>query len=148
MKLIDRINEDIIRSMKAKDGTRVSVLRFLMASIQGKEKDKKETLEEEEVLAEIQSSAKRRKESLEAFSEGGRQDLVDKEAAELVILEEYLPEQLSEDEIRSAVQETVAEVGAGSMADLGKVMKELMPKLQGRADGKLASQIVREVISG
>ncbi len=148
MKLIDRINEDIIRSMKAKDGTRVSVLRFLMASIQGKEKDKKETLEEEEVLAEIQSSAKRRKESLEAFSEGGRQDLVDKEAAELVILEEYLPEQLSEDEIRSAVQETVAEVGAGSMADLGKVMKELMPKLQGRADGKLASQIVREVLSG
>ena len=148
MKLIDRINEDIIRSMKAKDGTRVSVLRFLMASIQGKEKDKKEALEEEEVLAEIQSSAKRRKESLEAFSEGGRQDLVDKEAAELVILEEYLPEQLSEDEIRSAVQETVAEVGAGSMADLGKVMKELMPKLQGRADGKLASQIVREVLSG
>jgi uncharacterized protein YqeY len=148
LKLIDRINEDIIRSMKAKDGTRVSVLRFLMASIQGKEKDKKEALEEEEVLAEIQSSAKRRKESLEAFSEGGRQDLVDKEAAELVILEEYLPEQLSEDEIRSAVQETVAEVGAGSMADLGKVMKELMPKLQGRADGKLASQIVREVLSG
>jgi uncharacterized protein YqeY len=148
LKLIDRINEDIIRSMKAKDGTRVSVLRFLMASIQGKEKDKKEALEEEEVLAEIQSAAKRRKESLEAFSEGGRQDLVDKEAAELVILEEYLPEQLSEDEIRSAVQETVAEVGAGSMADLGKVMKELMPKLQGRADGKLASQIVREVLSG
>jgi uncharacterized protein YqeY len=148
LKLIDRINEDIIRSMKAKDGTRVSVLRFLMASIQGKEKDKKEALEEEEVLAEIQSSAKRRKESLEAFSEGGRQDLVDKEAAELVILEEYLPEQLSEDEIRSAVQETVAEVGAESMADLGKVMKELMPKLQGRADGKLASQIVREVLSG
>jgi uncharacterized protein YqeY len=148
LKLIDRINEDIIRSMKAKDGTRVSVLRFLMASIQGKEKDKKEALEEEEVLAEIQSAAKRRKESLEAFSEGGRQDLVDKEAAELVILEEYLPEQLSEDEIRSAVQETVAEVGAESMADLGKVMKELMPKLQGRADGKLASQIVREVLSG
>jgi uncharacterized protein YqeY len=148
LKLIDRINEDIIRSMKAKDGTRVSVLRFLMASIQGKEKDKKEALEEEEVLAEIQSAAKRRKESLEAFSEGGRQDLVDKEAAELVILEEYLPEQLSEDEIRSAVQETVAEVGAGSMADLGKVMKELMPKLQGRADGKLASQIVREILSG
>ena len=134
--------------MKAKDGTRVSVLRFLMASIKGREKDKKEALEDEEVLAEIQSAAKRRKESLEAFREGGRQDLVDKEAAELVILEEYLPEQLSEDEIRSAVQETVAEVGAESMVDLGKVMKELMPKLQGRADGKLASQIVREVLSG
>ena len=134
--------------MKAKDGTRVSVLRFLMASIKGREKDKKEALEEEEVLSEIHSSAKRRKESLEAFREGGRQDLVDKEAAELVILEEYLPEQLSEDEIRSAVLETVAEVGAESMADLGKVMKGLMPKLQGRADGKLASQIVREVLSG
>jgi uncharacterized protein YqeY len=119
-----------------------------MASIKGKEKEKKEALTEEEVLAEISSSAKRRKESLEAFREGGRQDLVDKEAGELAILEEYLPEQLSEDQIRDVVVQTVAEVGAESMADLGKVMKELMPKLQGRADGKLASQVVREVLSG
>lgn len=134
--------------MKAKDGTRVSVLRFLMASIKNREIEKKDALDDAEILAEIVSSAKRRKESFEAFRDGDREDLAVKEEAELAILEEYLPDQLTEEEIRSAVQEAVAEVGAESMADLGKVMKGLMPKLQGRADGKLASQIVREILSG
>ncbi|MDF1535893.1 MAG: GatB/YqeY domain-containing protein [bacterium] len=147
MKLIDRINEDLKRSMKAKDGTRVSVLRFLLASIKNREIEKKGALEEEAVLAEVASSAKRRRESIEAFREGERPDLVDKESAELAILEEYLPEQISEDEVRRTVLEVVTGIGARSPADLGKVMKELMPKLQGRADGKLVSRIVREILS-
>lgn len=136
------------RSMKAKDGNRVSVLRFLLSSIQNREIEKKEPLDDEEVLAEITSSAKRRRESMEAFKEGDRMDLVEKEEAELAILQEYLPEQLSPDEIRSVVQEVVQSTGAASVSDIGKVMKELMPRLRGKADGKLVNEIVQEVLSG
>ena len=148
MKLIEQIQEDLKRSMKAKDGNRVSVLRFLLSSIQNREIEKKDALDDEEVLAEITSSAKRRRESMEAFKEGGRTDLVEKEESELVILQEYLPEQLSPEDIRSVVQEVADAVGASSASDLGKVMKELMPKLKGKADGKLVNEIVREVLSG
>jgi uncharacterized protein YqeY len=96
----------------------------------------------------ISSSAKRRRESIEAFKEGDRADLVEKEEAELAVLQEYLPEQLSPDEIRGVVEEVVKAVGAESASDLGKVMKELMPRLRGRADGKLVNEIVRQVLSG
>ena len=134
--------------MKAKDGNRVSVLRFLLSAIQNREIEKKDALDDDEVLAEITSSAKRRRESMEAFKEGGRRDLVEKEEAELAILQEYLPEQLSPGEIRKVVQEVAEAVGATSTSDLGKVMKELMPKLRGKADGKLVNEIVREVLAG
>ncbi len=148
MKLIDRIHEDLKRSMKAKDGNRVSVLRFLLSSIQNREIEKKDALDDDEVLSEISSSAKRRRESIEAFKEGDRADLVEKEEAELAVLQEYLPEQLSPDEIRGVVEEVVKAVGAESASDLGKVMKELMPRLRGRADGNLVNEIVRQVLSG
>jgi len=148
LRLINQIQEDLKRSMKAKDGNRVSVLRFLLSSIQNREIEKRDALDDEEVLAEITTSAKRRKESMEAFGEGGRMDLVEKEAAELAILQEYLPEQLSPDEIRSVVQEVVEAVGAKTASDLGKVMKELMPRLRGKADGKLVNEIVQEALSG
>jgi len=148
LKLIQQIQEDLIRSMKAKDGNRISVLRLLLSSIKNREIEKKDALDDEEVLAEITSSAKRRRESMEAFKEGGRMDLVEKEESELVILQEYLPEQLSPDEIRSVVQEVVGAVGATNTSDLGKVMKELMPRLRDKADGKLVNEIVKEVLSG
>jgi uncharacterized protein YqeY len=143
LKLIDRIHEDLKRSMKAKDGNRV-----LLSSIQNREIEKKDALDDDEVLSEISSSAKRRRESIEAFKEGDRADLVEKEEAELAVLQEYLPEQLSPDEIRGVVEEVVNAVGAESASDLGKVMKELMPRLRGRADGKLVNEIVRQVLSG
>lgn len=148
MKLIEKIHEDLKRSMKAKDGNRVSVLRFLLSSIQNREIAKKDALGDDEVLEEITSAAKKRRESMEAFKEGDRMDLVEKEEAELVILQEYLPEQLSPDEIRSMVQEVVQSTGAISASDIGKVMKELMPQVRGKADGKLVNEIVREVLSG
>jgi len=148
LRLINQIQEDLKRSMKAKDGNRVSVLRFLLSSIQNREIEKRDALDDEEVLAEITTSAKRRKESMEAFGEGGRMDLVEKEAAELAILQEYLPEQLSPDEMRGVVQEVVEAVGAKTASDLGKVMKELMPRLRGKADGKLVNEIVQEALSG
>ena len=134
--------------MKAKDGNRVSVLRFLLSSIRNREIEKKGALDDEEVLAEITSSAKRRRESMEAFKEGGRTDLVRKEESELAILQEYLPAQLSHEEIRAIVQEVAAAVGATTSSDLGKVMKDLMPRLRGKADGKLVNEIVREILSG
>jgi uncharacterized protein YqeY len=148
LKLIEQIQEDLKRSMKAKDGNRVSVLRLLLSSIRNREIEKRDVLDDDEVLAEITSSAKRRRESMEAFKEGDRMDLVEKEEAELAILQEYLPEQLSPDEIRNVVQEVVEAVSATTASDLGKVMKELMPRLGGKADGKLVNEIVREVLSG
>lgn len=148
MKLIEQIQEDLKRSMKAKDGNRVSVLRFLLSSIQNRQIQKKEALDDEEVLTEITSSAKRRRESIEAFRAGERMDLVEKEEAELAILQEYLPDQLNRDEIRDVVREVVQSMGATDMSDLGKVMKELMPRFRGRADGKVVNEVVREVLSG
>jgi uncharacterized protein YqeY len=148
LKLIDQIHDDLKKSMKAKDGNRVSVLRFLLSSIKYREIEKKDPLDDDEVLAEITSSAKRRRESMEAFAEGGRMDLVEKEESELAILQEYLPEQLSPDEVRGVVQEVVQAVGATGASDFGKVMKELMPRLRGKADGKLVGEIVKEALSG
>lgn len=147
MDLIDRIREDLKRALKAKDGTKVSVLRFLLSGIGNREIEKKGPLSEDEVLAEVASSARRRRESIEAFREGGRQDLVDKEEAELTILSGYLPEGLPEDRIRSMAEEVIQRVGAASPGDIGKVMKELMPLVRGRAEGRVVNEIVRDLLS-
>jgi len=145
--LIGRIREDLKGALKAKDGKRVSVLRFLLAGIGNREIDKREPLSEEEVLSEITSSVKRRRESIQAFRDGDRQDLVEKEEAELAILSEYLPEQLPDEEIRRMAEEAILAAGAGSPGDIGKVMKELMPRIRGRADGRTVNEIVRELLS-
>lgn len=134
--------------MKAKDGNRVSVLRFLLSAIKNREIEKRAPLDEDEVLAEVASSAKRRRESIEAFREGERTDLVEKEESELAILEEYLPRPMSPEEVRRVVAQVIEETGSRSPADMGKVMKELMPRVRGRADGKMVNQIVREILSG
>ena len=148
MNLNEQIQEDLKRSLKAKDGTRISVLRFLLAAVKNREIEKKEALNDDELLAEIASSAKRRRESIEAFREGERQDLVDKEEAELAILTEYLPEQMSPEDISRIAREIIEELKAQSSADIGKVMKELMPRVRGQADGKIVNQIVREILTG
>lgn len=148
MNLQNKIQEAIKVSMKTKDGTRVSVLRFLLAAIKNREIEMKASLDDEQVFREIVSSAKRRRESIEAFKEAGRKDLVIKEETELAILEEYLPEQLSSDEVRKIVQEVVLSSGASSPADMGQVMKEVMPMVRGQADGKMVNQIVRDILSG
>ncbi len=148
MELLERLQEDLKNSMKAKDGTRVSVLRFLLAAVKNREIANKGPLEDEQVLQEITSSAKRRRESIDAFREAGRQDLVEKEEAELAILNDYLPERMSEEDLRSLIQEVITATGASSMGDLGAVMKQVMPRISGQADGKLVNQIVREILSG
>lgn len=148
MKLLEAIKQDLIRSMKAKDGERVSVLRLLMNDINRKAKDTGADLTDEDILALVQSAAKRRRESSQAFSDGGREDLVAKEEAELVILTEYLPAQMSADEIRDVVRQVIEAAGAASPSDMGKVMGQVMPRVKGKADGKLVNEIVRELLAG
>jgi len=142
-----RIQEDLKNSMKAKDGDRVSVLRLVLAAVKNREIELKSELDDDQILAEITSAAKRRKESIEAFKEGGREDLVLKEGKELAILEEYLPAQLSPEELKSLIQEAIESTGASSPGDMGKVMKEIMPRVQGKADGKVVNQKVKEILS-
>ncbi|MBU3942539.1 GatB/YqeY domain-containing protein, partial [Patescibacteria group bacterium] len=139
----DKIKEELNLAIKSKDETVRSTLRMLLASIQGKEKEKqykeKRGLTQEEIIDIISSEAKKRKDSINEFKKGGRQDLVDKEKAELEVLQKYLPEQMSEEEIKKLVEETIREVSAETMQDFGKIMGPLMPKLKGKADGNLVS---------
>ncbi len=156
--LKDTIKSDLNEALKKGDEIKRSTLRMLSAAILGKEKEKKykiykeeldekEELTDEEIIDVISSEAKKRKESITEFEKGERKDLADKEKAELEILEKYLPEQVSEQEIKRLAKETVEELGAGDIKDMGKVMAELMPKLKARADGGLVSKVVKELLT-
>jgi uncharacterized protein YqeY len=143
MPLRDRIADEMRAAMKAREQTRVSTLRMLMAGMKNTQVEKGHELDDEEVLEVIAREAKRRRESIDAFEKGGRSELVEKEAAELAVLESYLPERLSDDELGALVDEAIAESGASSPKEMGNVMKVLMPKLKGRADGAVVSAAVR-----
>jgi hypothetical protein len=146
--LLERLENDFKVALKAKDGGKVSILRMLKASIKNKEIEKKAPLSDEDLYEILNSFVKRGKESIEQFSKAGRDDLVEKEKEEIEIIRSYLPEQLSEDEIRKVIQETIKETDAKGIGDLGKVMKIIMPKVKGRADGRLVNSLVREVLQG
>lgn len=139
----ERIEEDLKAAMKAREGARVSTLRMLLNALKGAEKDKREPLSDEEALDVLSREAKRRRESIEAFEKGGRRDLVDKERAELDLIAGYLPQPLSGEELARIVDETIAEVGASGPKDMGGVMKAVMPKVRGRAEGGAVSALVR-----
>jgi len=141
--LRDSIANDMRDAMKARDSARVATLRLLMAAITNVEKEKIHQLDDDEVLEVIAREAKRRRESIEAFDKGGRPDLVEKETAELRVLETYLPERLSDEELATLVDQAIAETGASQPKQMGEVMKALMPKLRGRADGAQVSALVR-----
>jgi len=152
--LKDKIKSDLNEALKKGDEIKCSTLRMLLAAILNREKEKKykEKLEEdteltdEEMIDVISSEAKKRKESIIEYEKGERQSLAEKEKEELEILEKYLPEQLSEEEVEKLAKETVEEVVAQNIKDMGKVMAELMPKLKGRAEGGLVSKIVKELL--
>ncbi|MCL6518805.1 MAG: GatB/YqeY domain-containing protein [Armatimonadetes bacterium] len=146
MSLREKLEEDYKAAMKAKDTLRVSVIRMARSEIRNAEIAKRRSLTEEEIAEVITREIKRRQESIEQFKQGGRTDLVDKETAEMKILSEYLPEQLSEDEIAGIAQEVIAELKAASKADKGRVMSALMPRVRGRADGRLVSEIVDRLL--
>ena len=147
MSLKEQIQNDLTEAMKAKDEMRTSTLRMLKAEIMKYEvsgADKEAT--DEVVTSLIQKQVKQRIDSEEQFRKGDRAEMADQEAAEAKILKAYLPEQMSEDEVRKIVQEGIASSGAASKADMGKVMGAIMPKLKGKADGKLVNQIVMELL--
>jgi len=146
MGLRETIDADIKDAMKAGAKDKVSALRMLIAALKNKQIDKRRPLTDEEVAETVRSQIKQRKDSIEQFAKGGRQDLVDKETAEVAFLEVYLPQQLSREEIELAVREAVAQTGAQGPKDMGKVMKAVMPVLAGRADNKLVSELVKNAL--
>ena len=151
MALKEQILEDLKTAMKAKDKDRLQVLRSLKAKFQEKEiaerKDGEATLTEDQAIAVLMKAAKQRKESITQFEAGNREDLAEKEKAELVIIEEYLPKMLTEDEVREVVSKKIADLGAEGPQDMGKVMGPIMGMLKGKADGGLVSKVVKEELS-
>jgi len=144
MTLTEKVNAEISAAMKAKDAPRLSALRMVKAAIMNKEVEKSRSLEDAEVLQVLGSLVKQRRDSIEQFTKAGRTDLVDKETAEIRVLEEYLPPAASAEEIEAAVAAAIAETGAASAKDIGKVMKAVMPRLAGKsADGKTINEAVR-----
>ncbi|MEA5445861.1 GatB/YqeY domain-containing protein [Gammaproteobacteria bacterium AB-CW1] len=143
MSLRDRILADTKTAMREKARERLSVLRMLSAAIKQREVDERVELDEAAMTAVVEKMVKQRRDSEKQYREGGRDDLADKEAAEIVILEEYLPEQLDDAELESLIEGAISDAGAGSMKDMGKVMGLLKPKIQGRADMGAVSQKVK-----
>jgi len=145
--LKQKITEDLKQAMKSGDTVKRSILRMLMSSINNAEIAKQAALNESDILGVIAKEVKQHHESIESFKQGNRQDLVSKEEAELAILQGYLPQQLTHEEIVAAAREVITAVGAGGPGDKGRVMKELMPRLKGRADGKEINEVVTELLS-
>jgi uncharacterized protein YqeY len=138
----DGISDDMKKAMVAKDKVRLSVIRLLKSEIRYKEIEKGAELSDEDVIAVLSSSAKRHKDSIAQFEKGGREDLVAQEKAELEVIREYMPKQLEEDELSRIVDEAIKEVNALAASDLGRVMKIVMPKVRGKADGKRVNELV------
>ena len=133
---------------RSKDQLRLSVLRMMKSAVKNKEVDKMKALEESEVFAVLNTLVKQRKDSVEQFRNGGREEMAQKEEAEIKIIEEYLPAAASEEDVRRAVEEAIQETGAASMKDMGKVMKATLARLAGKsADGSRVSQLVKEKLS-
>jgi uncharacterized protein YqeY len=144
MSLHDKVGADITAAMKARDATRLSALRMLKAAVMNKGVEKGRDLEDAEILQVVSSLVKQRRDSIEQFEKGGRRDLVEKETAEIAVLQAYLPPAASAEEIDAAVADAIAETGASSPRDMGKVMKAVMPRLAGKnADGKAVNEAVR-----
>ncbi|OPH58577.1 aspartyl-tRNA amidotransferase [Paenibacillus ferrarius] len=146
MSLSDRLNEDMKQAMKSQDKFKLSVIRMVRSTIKNQEIDLKRALDDNEVLDVLTREIKQRKDSLQEFTKAGRDDLAEGLKAELVILAEYMPQQLSEEEVKAIVQQTIQQIGASSKADMGKVMTALMPQVKGRADGKLINQLVQQLL--
>lgn len=148
--LKQQLRQELKQSMLARNELKTSVLRMLLSALNYYEIQKggaNYEASDEDVLVVIQKEAKQRKDSIGEFQKAGRQDLVDKEQKELELLQKYLPQQMSEDEIKKIVVETKREIGATSMQDMGKLMGALMQKIKGKADGGLVSKIVKESLS-
>ena len=147
MSLLKRLDEDLKAAMKRSESIRLSALRMAKAAIKNVQIDKGRELSDEEILSVLASMAKQRRESIEQFSRGGREELAEKERQELAVLQAYMPAQLTPDEIDTLILQAIQESSARSEADMGRVMKLLMPKIKGVADGKWVNTRVKELLS-
>jgi uncharacterized protein YqeY len=147
MTLVERLESELKQAMLARDEARRDALRLLIASLRGAEKELQRTLHEDEELQVLQRERKRRQEASEAFRSAGRDEQAEAEDRELAVLEEFMPEPLGEDDLEEIVDSAIAEVGATSMRDFGRVMADVMPQVSGRADGSVVSQLVREKLA-
>jgi uncharacterized protein YqeY len=148
MSLKEQIISDMTAAMKAKDAARTSTLRMLKAAMVNRQIEKGGELDDEELMKLLRTQVKQRRDSVEQYEKGGRQDLVDKEAAEIAVIEAYLPQAASPEEIEQAVAAAIAETGATSMKEMGAVMKALMPRLAGKnADGRAVSEAVKKKLT-
>lgn len=143
----ERILKDIVTAMKEKDKEKLTVLRMVKGAMQLEEINKKEELNDEDVIGIIAKQIKTRKESIVEFEKGNRQDLIDQTNAEIKILEEYMPEQLSEEEVDQIIEQAFTTVNPESMKDMGRIMKEVTPKLKGKADMSAVSAKIRNKLS-
>lgn len=146
--LKDRLSEDMKAAMRAKDSARLGAIRFLLAAIKQREVDERISADDAVVLAVIEKMAKQRRDSIAQFEQAGRHDLADKEKAELALLQTYLPQPLSEDELLAAIRAAIAEAGGSGPQAMGKVMGLLKPRIAGRADPARASALVRQLLAG
>jgi len=144
MSLKEKLAEDLKQAMKDKDQLRKNVITMIRADIKQTEVDKRIELNDSDIIDVISKQAKQRRDALEEFSKGGRNDLMDETQQEIDVLLTYLPEQLSEEEIVKIVGETISEIGASSIKDMGKVMAAVLPKVKGKADGKLVNEAVKK----
>ncbi|MEW6115559.1 MAG: GatB/YqeY domain-containing protein [Nitrospirota bacterium] len=145
--ITQRLDTEFKEALKARDELRISALRMIKASLKNKEIDKRAPLTDDEIIAVLSSMAKQRRESIEQFTAGGRVELAEKERKELEIIQTYLPAQLSPQEIDTIIIAAIKESNASSPADMGKVMKLVVPRLKGAADGKFVNQRVKELLS-
>jgi uncharacterized protein len=147
MSLIARLEDELKQAMVARDEERRDALRLILSSLRSAEKELQRPLHDDEELQVLQRERKRRVEAAEAFRGGGREEQAQAEERELSVLEEFMPEPLGEEELEEIIDDAIAEVGATSMRDLGRVMADVMPQVSGRADGSVVSQLVREKLA-
>src|SRR5262245_48260615 len=150
MSIAEKIHQDMISAMKAKEEARLSTLRMMKTAVKNKEIDKRSALDDQETIAVLTTMVKQRKESIDQFTKGGRQELADKEAAEIKLIETYMPQAASAEEIDQAVKAAIAEAGSPTLKDLGTVMKAVMAKFQAsgtRVDGKAVNEAVRRALT-
>lgn len=151
MGISEQVQKDMVDAMRSRDELRLSTLRMVKSALKNKEIDKRSPLDEKEAQQVLATLIKQRKDSIEQFTKGGRQELADKEAAEIKVIEAYLPKALGEEEITAAVKATIAEMGSPTMKDMGTVMKNAMARLQAtgaRVEGKTVSEIVKKQLGG
>jgi len=147
MDIRERVSGEMIKAAKDKDKAKLSVLRMIKSALHNKEIDLKDEFGEKEILQVLSSMIKQRKDSVEQFRNGGRLDLAEKEGKEIEVIQGFMPEQMSEEKIKTEIENAIEEAGATSIRDMGKVMKLLMPRLTGRADGKAVGEAVKARLS-